>query len=285
MQIEDLALPKRLKNEKYLDLAKSFSITRKYVETPSAIHWHEFYEIELILSGEGCHKLNGKLQKLQRGSLFLLTPSDFHEITLEKGTSLELINIKFSDEMLSDAFRELLYHEKVKYHVQLEAGIQEQIEYLCNRLLEEYKQEKHGKQIVIRGLLECIVVDIIRTQLLDLQINTSDMTVYGKGALHMALTYIQHHFREPIRLEDIAGRIYLSPNYFSEFFHKTVGTPFQIYLLQLRLNFAKTLLCTSQLQITQICLASGFNSLSHFTKTFKKTFGKTPSAYRKKTSE
>jgi AraC-like DNA-binding protein len=73
----------------------------------------------------------------------------------------------------------------------------------------------------------------------------------------------------------------LSANYFSECFHRVVGTPFQTYLADTRLEFAKALLGVSQLSVTEVCYASGFNTLAHFERMFKRKYGHTPSRYRR----
>jgi AraC-like DNA-binding protein len=282
---EEYGLPKRLKNEEYLNITPHFAVAEKLVEKQSALHWHEFYEIEFIISGKSSHNLNGHSGCMEKGSLFLLTPADFHEVIPEKGTALELINIKFSDEMLTDQLRGMLFNEKSEYLVHLDGKAFVDMEHECLRLLEEFNGTRPGKHLVIRGALERILVDIYRSSAGSLSLQSGDYQACRQDSIRLALIYVQHHFREPIKLEDIAARIHLSPNYFSECFHKIVGIPLQTYLQGLRINFAKSLLQISQLPVTEICFVSGFNSLPHFVRTFKKTFGMPPSSFRKKAAE
>ena len=101
-------------------------------------------------------------------------------------------------------------------------------------------------------------------------------------AVRKALIYIQHHFRETLTLDDAAASCGLSSNYFSECFSKGTGVTFQAYVQDLRLQFAKSLLKTTRLPVTEICFASGFNTLPHFERAFKKRFGGTPGDYRKR---
>lgn len=57
--------------------------------------------------------------------------------------------------------------------------------------------------------------------------------------------------------------------------------PFQVYVKEARLQFAKSLLGTTTLPITDICFASGFNTLPYFERAFKQKFAVSPRDYRK----
>jgi AraC-like DNA-binding protein len=88
-------------------------------------------------------------------------------------------------------------------------------------------------------------------------------------AVHDALIYLHHHFREPLTLDAVARHAHLTPNYFSGCFHQATGASFQCYLQDLRLRFAMSLLCVSDLPVTDICYAAGFHTVSHFVRAFR----------------
>lgn len=56
------------------------------------LHWHEFYELSYVVSGKGEHRLNGSSYPLSSGTIFLLTPADFHG---EQGFSYTSITPEF----------------------------------------------------------------------------------------------------------------------------------------------------------------------------------------------
>jgi len=56
-------------------------------------HWHNYFEIELVLSGSGVQTYNGKEYPIARGDVYLLTPVDFHGIEGD----VELLNISFDE--------------------------------------------------------------------------------------------------------------------------------------------------------------------------------------------
>jgi len=85
-----------------------------------------------------------------------------------------------------------------------------------------------------------------------------------------------------VDLRAIAREASLSPFYFTRQFTAYVGIPPYRYLIRLRIERAMELLCGSELTVTQICHRVGFNSLSHFTTTFRRHTGLSPSAYRRR---
>ena len=92
-----------------------------------------------------------------------------------------------------------------------------------------------------------------------------------------AVLYVDRHFRESLTLADVAARAHLSPNYFSERFRQYTGTSFQLYLQECRLRFARSLLASTSLSVSEVCHAAGFNSLSHFGRAFRRRYGVAPS--------
>lgn len=78
----------------------SVRIYHQTIGDPVAPHWHEFYELHLIVAGRGMHAINGVARPVARGSLALLTPSDVHALDPQPGAPLELYNVIFTDEMI-----------------------------------------------------------------------------------------------------------------------------------------------------------------------------------------
>jgi AraC-like DNA-binding protein len=271
-------LPKRLTSKQYFNQMPDFCISFYEVNNVYPLHWHEFYEMEFIISGEGLHTLNGVEYHLQAGDLFLLTPADFHEVLPNKGTQIKLFNIKFPDEVITDELRALFSDTKDVLITQCSNESYNRMKQEFERLYEEYSSPNIGSGIVIRGGIGRVLVDLIRKSCNSVHSKTVDRKYTD---LQLSLIYMHHHFREPISLADVAEKSHISPNYFSECFHKTVGVSFQSYLQSLRLDFARTLLAVSQLPVTEVCFACGFNSISHFIRAFKKTYNLSPNAFRK----
>lgn len=73
----------------------------------------------------------------------------------------------------------------------------------------------------------------------------------------------------------------LAPNYLSTLFKKETGETISDYTQKLRLEKAKNLLRTTNLNLNEIAAQVGYSDPKHFSKLFKKTFGIRPQDYRK----
>lgn len=103
--------------------------------------------------------------------------------------------------------------------------------------------------------------------------------------IESALTFIEAHLDQPLQLDDIAQHVHLSRFHFLRLFRKTLHeTPHQ-YLTRRRLEKAKELLANSELSVTEICFAIGFESLGSFSSLFYKIVGWPPTVYRARTLE
>ncbi len=79
------------------------------------------------------------------------------------------------------------------------------------------------------------------------------------------------------RMYELSGR---SPGHLNRVFKQFLQTTPVKYINLLRLDYAKYMLATTDLSITDIALSAGFNNLSHYYHLFKKEVGLTPLAYR-----
>lgn len=289
-ELKKRQVPMRLTNYEYLADTPYFDILIHNVYTVWPLHWHEFYEVELILSGEGTHFINGKESILSKGIMYLLTPADFHEVRPLEGKTLEILNVKFAEGMLNDKLLPLLFSGNSVLVAEFTGESYDRIYYELIRLLEEHGNPKKGSAFVIKGGLERVLIDLFRRSSTDTgHINTTlHKTSLHNTVVHnseeyilKSLTYINHHFREDITLHMMASKAHLTANYFSEKFHNVTGMSFQNFLLNMRLGYARSLLSTTSMTVSEICFTSGFNSVPYFNRVFKKHFGQSPNSYRR----
>ncbi|MHA6482444.1 helix-turn-helix transcriptional regulator [Paenibacillus sp. strain BS8-2] len=276
--------PERLLESNYLSFASSFRIFKQSLTNKVDTHWHDFFEIGCIVSGYGRHIVNGRTYRLQPGMVFLLTTADFHELVPDEGETVELYDFIFNDSLLRPVIYETLFgHSELLVHTfdTEEAG---KLESEFALLWEESQHRKFGSEIVVQGCFERIVVQLVRQLEAKRQRERTANHETINPSIRKALLYIQHRFREPVSLADAANCAGLSANYFSECFREQVGLSFQGYLNERRLQFASALLRSSELPVTEVCFAAGFNTIPHFDRTFKRKFGCSPREYRKQGS-
>jgi len=243
---------------------QDFLLDEKRLNHPTPIHWHEFYEIEYFISGHGTAIINQKPYEIHPGTLLFLTPTDFEEIPdWDEG---QLINLAFSDTHL---------YPEVMTALSSCAMLSDYPPHLLLQLQRELQKQDEWSVQVVRHLLNCLAIDIIR-QIPDK--NTAE-SAYNQ-TIRQAVRYIKVHFREPLTLRDVSYHVGLSPNYFSSLFRQEMGTTFKAYLTNQRLKYAGRALTLSESSISDICFTSGFNDFSSFSRAFRKHYNKSPSEYR-----
>ena len=99
-------------------------------------------------------------------------------------------------------------------------------------------------------------------------------------ALSKTLSYIDSHIGEDITVSAISAMAGYNEQYFIRLFRKSIGlTPYQ-YIISQRLKAAKKMLASND-SITQVAEMTGYHDIKSFSRAFIKSFGMTPSAYRK----
>jgi AraC-like DNA-binding protein len=85
---------------------------------------------------------------------------------------------------------------------------------------------------------------------------------------------------EPLDVDDLARAAGLSKAHFSREFRRAFGDSPHAYLLTRRLERAAALLRNTDHPVVEICMSVGLTSVGSFTTSFKRNFGRTPTAYR-----
>jgi transcriptional regulator GlxA family with amidase domain len=116
--------------------------------------------------------------------------------------------------------------------------------------------------------------------------NDSSQFVTGNGdraepvEIWKARKLIRDHSDGELSLTEVARSVNLSANYLSEKFKEVTGINFVRYIGQTRVARARDLLGNSNLRISEIAFAVGFQSLSQFNRVFKKLTRQSPTEYR-----
>lgn len=95
-------------------------------------------------------------------------------------------------------------------------------------------------------------------------------------------SWIDGHYHEHLTLEGLADLFHGSPFHLQRMFKKAKGMTPAEYIQDLRLEKAAGMLLESGSTVTDISEAVGYSSTPYFTTLFKKKFGSTPAAYRKR---
>ena len=138
---------------------------------------------------------------------------------------------------------------------------------LCDRRRSDWTS------VQMRQIMLTIIV-----QLLELAENPADVSCSERVA--KVVQQVLEHPERPFTIDDLAHEAALSPTHFINQFRKATGFPPIRYQIECRIRRAKELLRQGNLTATRIADQLGFNSLQHFSDTFARIVGESPSRWR-----
>ncbi|MCR5590988.1 MAG: response regulator [Lachnospiraceae bacterium] len=105
-------------------------------------------------------------------------------------------------------------------------------------------------------------------------------TLPPEDIVRLVKDHIKAHYSEDLDLNSIADDLGFSSSYLTKIFNRYENIPPAKYIRNHRMGIAKQLLADRSLTIQQVALSVGYNDPFHFSKSFKQTFGITPTEYR-----
>lgn len=150
-------------------------------------------------------------------------------------------------------------------------------------LVQEFIQESHNRhfsrKIVLENLSTLLTHEIIRT-ILGRYADDRNLSTHQK--INEAVVFIRAHYEKNISIEEMAQKVSLSKSHFTKLFTRSMQTAPMEYLKRIRLQNAKKMLLSGQLNVTQVAERCGFNSPSYFTKCFKEAYNETPMEFMRR---
>jgi AraC family transcriptional regulator len=104
---------------------------------------------------------------------------------------------------------------------------------------------------------------------------------FGGHRLKRVLSFIEDRLTEDISLHQIAESAGIRASHLRSQFRDSMGVPVHQYLIQRRLERAKTLLRRNSLSVAEIALAAGFAHQSHLARHMRRVMGVSPRAMRR----
>jgi ligand-binding sensor protein/AraC-like DNA-binding protein len=172
--------------------------------------------------------------------------------------------------------------------------------HLCNYFVGEALEKAAILKILtgynsnITGLskeeLECISIrrlELIKSDLNDIIYNAkvsgdeNHINKIQSKILEPAFTYIDSHKSERLFMRDMAKLCHICPSYFSKLFKKETKENYSSYLLKMRVEWAKSLLISTDMKISQIAEEAGFSDSGHLVRSFKNQEGVSPALFKR----
>lgn len=255
------------------------------------MHWHEEVEFFLLHEGEILFQLDTDSFMLRAGEAVFIESGDIHAAYPLNGEPCVYTALVFDPDLLASARYDAIQQTAVLPLVEkrqtfprlLTPGVAWQAELIgyLRRMMEAYTQRSPGYPVLIKGLLLVMLAQLFAE---DHAVNRSriegaDTTKINR--LKKVILYIQDHYRDPIRIQELAGLIPMSEGQFCRFFKSmTRKTPVD-YINTYRIRQAADLLQRTERKISDIALEVGFDNVSYFIKVFRRNMQCSPSGFRR----
>lgn len=236
-------------------------------------HYHDHFELEIVVEGSGSQIFNNQEFSLNVGDIYVLRPLDVHQI---QSNDITIRNVKIKENAMQQWILKRLYTLKnpAVYHLD-----EEQFKLFINlfNLVSNELKEKASHALETTSLL-CELIYTYFFRLDKQENNNADMSFVNR-----VIYFLQHdnRFTQRVTLQEIADYVGYSKFYTSTIFHKIYGVTIQQFIINLRIEYAKKLINKTDYSITEIALECGFSSSSNFYSQFTKLVGASPLQYKK----
>ena len=254
-------------------------------------HFHPEYQLFLVLKGRGTRFVGDDMQTFKENDLVFTGPNlphlwrnDPQYFKKKRNLSTHGIVIYFPESFIGQGWLEKEEFEEIRcLLVRAALGL-------------EFKGETNVRiGAMMKALLNMKGVESI-IQLLKIlkvlansregnpiaqagYINTNKES--EKDRMSQVYEYIMDHFQRPIKLEEVAAIANMTVSSFSRYFKTRMNKSFSDFLSDVRISHACKLLHDENLNISEICYDSGFNTLSNFNRQFKDKMLVTPMKYKR----
>lgn len=266
----------------------------RYRDETTGRHWkmiHTHQGIEMLYIHEGCGEITveGNHYPLQKGTLVLFQPYQLHRVEAEVQEGQPYIRTNFTfDPHLAEPWLAPFPRLSFFYRNLWKGVLKQQVfqipedEKLPQLLLDFHlAHERPAAELEEeRGLFLLNLLRYLQTYIFADQM---DMTLNADRSMQhaeKAMDWIEKHFAEPFRLQNMADDLHLSPYYLSHLFKQSTGQTITDYIAARRVREACALLMTTTKPIKAISREVGVFSDAYFCQLFKKWKGITPQAYR-----
>lgn len=269
--------------------SKSILVRKHYRYTPAFKHLNIFFEMKYVLRGTCNMTIGNDSLTLKEGDLCLLAPSTMHSVSvfddslminmlIRRGTLEDILfNVLREQSAISSFFIDNIYAKKhleyMIFHTLSDVIIQNLI---LDMYIEELDKELYASN-VLNSMLIMLFAHLTRRH--EKTVEYSPTVKKLPQSNTQLISYIQNHYQS-VTLTEVASTFNYDPSYCSRLIKSITGHNFSDLLRDIRLKRAEIMLASSNMPISQVSDAIGYENPEAFIRAFKKRTDKTPSKYR-----
>lgn len=260
------------------------------VEVP---HLHNYFELTHVIKGECTFLFENEKVTLSEGEICIVSPMSGHALPLEPGCFAVSIvvrrstfdsvfsNLLTQKDLLSLFFRNNLYESRRSNYIMLKTGndpltndAMEQLIYECNML------DGYANDCAV-SLLNLYLARALRASSAAVSLHHYEGYTERDFDFSLVIHYIQHNYRT-VTLSSLAETFHFSETYLSKLIRRKMNQSFTEVLRSLKMNHAMEYLTNTDMKVSEIADAVGYDSVDHFSRTFRRVYGMPPQEYKKR---
>lgn len=252
-------------------------------------HFHSEFELIFVEKGHGQCLIGDSIISYSDCNLLLFGPELPHCMqSSSTGTGVNGVIIQFEKDFMQYSFSHYIQFAQInKLLNESQRGIRFSItkNNKVQRLVKKIPQTKGVEQIInfLKLLQELIV---IKKREYGASPNYDPIpTVFKDKKIEKIIAFINRTYTTNISLNEIASFSAMNPSAFCRFFKANTGKTLKEYIADMRIGYACKLLSDDKMNISEISVACGFETVIHFNRIFKRQTGITPTEYRKKMTD
>lgn len=197
-------------------------------------------------------------------------------LTLEIGRTLISDTLSQMQEELNRDMQDEMMMQELQYESVADHRINDAIHRICSY----YTQPIDGvsRRLLISHTLQELIILMMQTKVRHILLNKKGSEM---PRMQHVVDYIMNHIEKDLSVEELAEKACMSKPTFHRYFKKVMGLSPVEFVNRKRMQIAKQLLLQEDKAVSDVCYAVGYNSTSHFIRSFKKQYGCTPKQYQK----
>lgn len=244
-------------------------------------HWHNHLEILYIIEGSMSAYVNDHRYKLQSRDILIINPKEIHSTQFPGSIRYLLLQIPLDDlrRLLPD-FETLQFND---YYPHETTGCKSsaKMETLLLGMKNEFEKRNDGYQLLFTSHFYEFLHELYTNHSIKLSAQSKNKAAKNLLRIERIMDYVKSHYKDPVTLDEIAGQLSISPEYFCRMFKKNTNQTFLEYVNTVRLVHFYNDLIHSNDSITYLLDQNGITNYKVFIRMFKKVYGTTPGKIRK----
>lgn len=252
-------------------------------------HWHEQIEILYFKSGSAIIECNSNPIYVKAGELLIINSNELHrgiclsenlnyyciilDTSILYSKTIDICDTKYITPIVQNY---IVFKNKIADDKAVTACI--------DAFIKEYNEKKLGFELALKCCLYQFFTLLLRNYLactmspLNYNKRTKNFEIFNP-----ILQHIENHFNEDLTVSMLSRMANMSKYYFCHSFKELTGKTFTEYLNIIRINKSELMLKSTNMNVTEVAAACGYNNLNYFSRLYKKYKSISPSKVKQGT--